>query len=110
MKNLFKFLFIMALCPALCAPFAFFNAPAADYNGAARKDMTTGADIRAMSFNTLVDNDAVSGFNWGTPQNSQGVNRFENGAAVIAYYKPDVIALQECTKNWHIYFRNNLSG
>ena len=92
MKNSFKFLFIMALCLALCAPFASFDALAADYVGAARKDMTTGADIRAMSFNTLVDNDPTTGFNWGTPQNAQGVNRFENGAAVIAHYKPDVIA------------------
>ncbi len=110
MKNFFNLVLILIFCFSLCVPFASFNASATNYNGAAKKDMTTGADIRAMSFNTLVDNDAVSGFNWGTPQNTQGVNRFENGAAVIAHYKPDVIALQECTKNWHIYFRNNLSG
>ena len=110
MKNFFNLVLTLIFFFSLCVPFASFNASATNYSGAAKKDMTTGADIRAMSFNTLVDNDAVSGFNWGTPQNTQGVNRFENGAAVIAYYKPDVIDLQECTKNWHVYFRNNLSS
>lgn len=72
------------------------------YTGNSAKALTSGADIRVMSYNTLVDNDeANGGWNWGKPLG----NRAEKAAAAITYYQPDVIGLQENNYNWHVALR-----
>jgi len=45
MKNFFNLVLTLIFFFSLCVPFASFNASATNYNGAAKKDMTTGADI-----------------------------------------------------------------
>ena len=72
------------------------------YTGVSQKELTSGADIRVMSYNTLVDTDeANGGWSWGQPIG----NRPEKAAAAIAYYLPDVIGLQENNYNWHVGLR-----
>ena len=76
------------------------------YTGNSAKTLTSGADIRVMSYNTLVDNDeANGGWNWGQPLG----NRAEKAAAAIEYYKPDVIGLQENNYNWHVALQRRRS-
>lgn len=75
------------------------------YTGNSTKALTSGADIRVMSYNTLVDNDeANGGWSWGKPLG----NRAEKAAAAITYYQPDVIGLQENNYNWHVALRELL--
>ena len=75
------------------------------YTGVSQKELTSGADIRVMSYNTLVDNDEPNGgWSWGQPIGK----RPEKAAAAIAYYLPDVIGFQENNYNWHIALRELL--
>lgn len=75
------------------------------YTGNAAQTLTDGADIRVMSYNTLVDNDeTLGGWSWGKPL----ADRADKAAAAINYYQPDVIGLQENNYNWHVALRKNL--
>lgn len=75
------------------------------YSGNSSQDLTGGADIRVMSYNTLVDNDeTLGGWSWGQPLGNRG----DKAAAAINYYKPDVIGLQENNYKWHVSLRKNL--
>lgn len=77
----------------------------AAYTGNSSQALTSGADIRVMSYNTLVDNDeANGGWSWGRALG----NRAEKAASAILYYQPDVIGLQENNYNWHVALRELL--
>lgn len=75
------------------------------YTGNSAKALTSGADIRVMSYNTLVDNDeSLGGWSWGQPLGTRG----DKASAAINYYQPDVIGFQECNYKWHVSLRENL--
>ncbi len=79
------------------------------YQGTAQKDKTTGADIRMMTYNVLVDKDlANGGYDWSSETATIDV-RAPKAIAMIKYYQPDVIALEEFSGNWYTYFRNDLT-
>lgn len=93
--------FLLVICIIACC-FCGFGAAAdeADYIGAYPKELTQGADIRAMSFNLLADN-GDGGFEWGTPLG----NRADQAIDCIRYYMPDIIGIQEATVNWYTAIR-----
>ncbi|MBQ3202980.1 MAG: hypothetical protein IJB36_04990 [Clostridia bacterium] len=99
-------LFLMSLvCGILPITLLLGGIPVAAYTGSSAKDLTAGADIRVMSYNTLVDNDeSLGGWSWGQPLGNRG----DKAAAAINYYKPDVIGLQENNYKWHVSLRKNL--
>ncbi len=77
------------------------------YTGLYPEAMTSGADIRFMTYNVLVGKDTTNGgYNWGTDIG----NRPQLAQAMIEYYKPDVIALEEFSGEWYDYFRANMTN
>ena len=105
MKKMMRIFLRSVLCSVLpvCLLLGGFSVSA--YTGNSSQALTAGADIRVMSYNTLVDNDeANGGWSWGKPLS----NRAEKAAAAINYYQPDVIGLQENNYNWHVALRQLL--
>lgn len=77
------------------------------YVGLYPEEMTSGADIRFMTYNVLVGQDTEKGgYSWG----SDITGRPEKASAMINYYKPDVIALEEFSGEWYDYFVENMTG
>ena len=77
----------------------------AGYTGLYPETMTSGADIRMMTYNVLVGQDTANGgYSWG----SAITGRPEKACAMINYYKPDVIALEEFSGEWYDYFVANM--
>ena len=77
----------------------------AGYQGSYPEQMTSGADIRFMTYNVLVGQDtSKGGYSWGQPIGT----RPEKACAMINYYKPDVIALEEFSGEWYEYFQANM--
>ena len=75
------------------------------YQGSYPETMTSGADIRFMTYNVLVGQDTANGgYSWG----SAITGRPEKACAMINYYKPDVIALEEFSGEWYDYFVANM--
>jgi|GEM_PF-694508 len=75
------------------------------YAGLYPETMTSGADIRFMTYNVLVGQDTnKGGYSWGQPIGT----RPEKACAMINYYKPDVIALEEFSGEWYDYFVANM--
>ena len=92
---------LLAVCLTACCFGGFaVSADEADYIGAYPKELTAGADIRAMSFNLLADN-GDGGFEWGTPLGK----RADQAIDCIRYYMPDIIGIQEATVNWYTAIR-----
>lgn len=78
----------------------------AGYQGQYPETMTSGADIRFMTYNVLVGQDTnKGGYSWGQPIGT----RPEKACAMINYYKPDVIALEEFSGEWYEYFQANMT-
>lgn len=78
----------------------------AGYQGSYPETMTSGADIRFMTYNVLVGQDTnKGGYSWGQPIGT----RPEKACAMINYYKPDVIALEEFSGEWYEYFQANMT-
>ena len=78
----------------------------AGYQGSYPEQMTSGADIRFMTYNVLVGQDTnKGGYSWG----SAITGRPEKACAMINYYKPDVIALEEFSGEWYEYFQANMT-
>lgn len=78
----------------------------AGYQGSYPETMTSGADIRFMTYNVLVGQDTnKGGYSWG----SAITGRPEKACAMINYYKPDVIALEEFSGEWYEYFQANMT-
>ena len=76
------------------------------YQGSYPEQMTSGADIRFMTYNVLCGQDeANGGYSWG----SAITGRPEKACAMINYYKPDVIALEEFSGEWYDYFVANMT-
>ena len=76
-----------------------------EYVGSYPETMTSGADIRFMTYNVLVGQDTANGgYSWG----SAITGRPEKACAMINYYKPDVIALEEFSGEWYDYFVANM--
>ena len=102
MKKVMRVFIKALLCSVLPFSLLLGALPVAAYTGSSSKALTSGADIRVMSYNTLVDNDEENGgWSWGQALG----NRAEKAAAAIEYYKPDVIGLQENNYNWHVALR-----
>ncbi len=102
MKKMMRLFLMSVLCGILPISLLLGSMPVAAYTGNSTKDLTAGADIRVMSYNTLVDNDeANGGWSWGQPLG----NRAEKAAAAILHYQPDVIGFQENNYNWHVALR-----
>jgi len=77
------------------------------YQGLYPETMTAGADIRMMTYNVLVGQDTANGgYDWG----SAITGRPEKACAMINYYKPDVIALEEFSGEWYDYFVANMTN
>ncbi len=77
------------------------------YTGLYPETMTSGADIRFMTYNVLVGKDTANGgYDWGTDIG----NRPQLAQAMIEYYKPDVIALEEFSGEWYDYFVANMTN
>jgi len=75
------------------------------YTGLYPETMTSGANIRFMTYNVLVGQDTANGgYSWG----SAITGRPEKACAMINYYKPDVIALEEFSGEWYDYFVANM--
>ena len=75
------------------------------YTGLYPEAMTSGADIRFMTYNVLVGQDTANGgYSWGSAIDG----RPEKACAMINYYKPDVIALEEFSGEWYDYFVANM--
>ena len=75
------------------------------YAGLYPETMTSGADIRFMTYNVLVGQDTANGgYSWGSAIDG----RPEKACAMINYYKPDVIALEEFSGEWYDYFVANM--
>ena len=73
----------------------------AGYQGSYPETMTSGADIRFMTYNVLVGQDTNNGgYSWG----SAITGRPEKAFAMINYYKPDVIAFEEFSGEWYDAF------
>ena len=71
------------------------------YTGSYPQNMTTGADIRYMTYNVLVGMDESNGgYTWGRDI----TGRPEKAFAMINYYKPDVIAFEEFSGEWYDAF------
>ena len=71
------------------------------YQGSYPETMTSGADIRFMTYNVLVGQDTNNGgYSWG----SDITGRPEKAFAMINYYKPDVIAFEEFSGEWYDAF------
>ena len=105
MKKCMRVFVKALLCSVLPFSLLLGALPVAAYTGSSSKALTSGADIRVMSYNTLVDNDEENGgWSWGQALG----NRAEKAAAAIEYYKPDVIGLQENNYNWHVALRSLL--
>ena len=78
----------------------------AGYTGSYPEQMTSGADIRFMTYNVLVGQDTNNGgYSWGSAIDG----RPEKACAMINYYKPDVIALEEFSGEWYDYFVANMT-
>ncbi len=78
----------------------------AGYQGSYPETMTSGADIRFMTYNVLVGQDTnKGGYSWGSAIDG----RPEKACAMINYYKPDVIALEEFSGEWYEYFQANMT-
>ena len=79
------------------------------YTGSSSQTLTDGADIRVMSYNVLVDQDTDNGgYKWNQDPTPIEGGRGPLAQAMIEYYKPDVIALQEFSGNWYTYFQNHM--
>lgn len=105
MKKMMRLFFMSVLCGILPISLLLGGISVAAYSGNSTQTLTAGADIRVMSYNTLVDNDENNGgWSWGKPL----ADRAEKAAAAINYYKPDVIGLQENNYNWHVALRKLL--
>ena len=73
----------------------------AGYQGLYPQAMTSGADIRFMTYNVLVGQDTNNGgYSWGSAIG----DRPEKAFAMINYYKPDVIAFEEFSGEWYDAF------
>lgn len=71
------------------------------YLGSYPESMTSGADIRFMTYNVLCGQDESNGgYSWGTDI----TGRPEKAFAMINYYKPDVIAFEEFSGEWYDAF------
>lgn len=105
MKKILRLFVTSVLCGILPVSLLFSGVSVAAYSGNSPQALTSGADIRVMSYNTLVDNDTnLGGWTWGQPLGNRG----EKAAAAINYYKPDVIGLQENNYKWHVALRKLL--
>ncbi len=105
MKKMLRLFLMSALCGILPITLLFGGVSVSAYTGNSAQTLTSGADIRVMSYNTLVDNDEnLGGWSWGQPIADRG----DKAAAAINYYKPDVIGLQENNYKWHVALRKNL--
>lgn len=105
MKKILRLFMMSVLCGILPVSLLLVGISVAAYTGNAPQTLTAGADIRVMSYNTLVDNDeANGGWNWGKPL----ADRADKAAAAINHYQPDVIGLQENNYNWHMALRRLL--
>lgn len=105
MKKMMRLFLMSVLCGILPVTMLFGGVSVAAYTGYSTQSLATGADIRVMSYNTLVDNDTtLGGWTWGQPLGNRG----EKAAAAINYYKPDVIGLQENNYKWHVALRKLL--
>ena len=103
--RLIRVLFRSMLCSVLPLCLLCGSVSVSAYTGDARQEKTAGANLRVMSYNVLVDNDeSLGGWNWGQALGNRG----DKAAACIAYYRPDVIGLQECNYKWHVSLRQNL--
>ena len=102
MRKVMRVFCMALLCSILPISLLLGGFPVSAYTGSSSKTLTAGADIRVMSYNTLVDNDEENGgWSWGQALG----NRAEKAAAAIDYYKPDVVGLQENNYNWHVALR-----
>ena len=102
MKKVMRVFVKSLLCGVLPFCLLLSGLSVSAYTGNSTKTLTAGADIRVMSYNTLVDNDEENGgWSWGQALG----NRAEKAAAAINYYKPDVVGLQENNYNWHVALR-----
>lgn len=105
MKKVMRVFLRAVLCGILPVSLLLGGLSVSAYTGNAAQTLTDGADIRVMSYNTLVDNDeTLGGWSWGKPL----ADRADKAAAAIQYYQPDVIGLQENNYNWHVALRKNL--
>ena len=105
MKKVMRVFCMALLCSILPISLLLGGFPVAAYTGNSAKTLTAGADIRVMSYNTLVDNDeSIDGWSWGQALGNRG----EKAAAAINYYKPDVVGLQENNYKWHVALRELL--
>lgn len=78
----------------------------AGYTGSYPETMTSGADIRFMTYNVLVGQDTNNGgYSWG----SDITGRPEKAFAMINYYKPDVIAFEEFSGEWYDAFNAQMT-
>ena len=78
----------------------------AGYQGLYPETMTSGADIRFMTYNVLVGQDTNNGgYSWG----SDITGRPEKAFAMINYYKPDVIAFEEFSGEWYDAFNAQMT-
>ncbi len=79
----------------------------AGYAGLYPEEMTSGADIRFMTYNVLVGQDTENGgYSWGSAIDG----RPEKAFAMINYYKPDVIAFEEFSGEWYDAFTAQMTN
>ena len=105
MKNLMCVFIKALLCGVLPFGLLMCGLPVAAYTGNSAQTLTSGADIRVMSYNVLVDNDeSLGGWSWGQALGNRG----DKASAAIAYYQPDVSGFQECNYKWHVSLREHL--
>ncbi len=77
------------------------------YTGLYPEEMTSGADIRFMTYNVLVGQDTENGgYSWGSAIDG----RPEKAFAMINYYKPDVIAFEEFSGEWYDAFTAQMTN
>ena len=76
-----------------------------EYVGSYPQTMTSGADIRFMTYNVLADKDGDNGGfpNWSQDPTPVYGGRGPLAVAMMEYYKPDVIAFEEFSGNWRDY-------
>ena len=94
-KKLLASMLALSISP-LCILGIGASADEADYIGSYHKELTSGADIRIMTYNLLADN-SEGGFGWGTPLG----DRAEHAIDCMRYYMPDIIGIQEATVAWY---------
>ena len=105
MKKMMHLFLMSLLCGILPISLLLGGISVSAYTGSSSQTLTNGAEIRVMSYNTLVDDDeTLGGWSWGQPLGNRG----DKAAAAINYYKPDVIGLQENNYKWHVSLRKNL--